>query len=44
VTEGISPGEITWNNDRHLHRIEFNRTESLTLALFMIEYEPLRAF
>lgn len=43
--EAIPPGEIMRNIDRHLQRIESNRTQSLKLVLFTIEHVlPRRTF
>ncbi len=36
--EVITPEEITWNIDRNLERIDSNRTRSLKLILFIVEY------
>jgi choline dehydrogenase-like flavoprotein len=36
--EVISPREIMWNIDRHLERIDSNRTQSLKMTLFLIEH------
>lgn len=43
--EIISPRDVMENIDRHLKRIESNRTQSLKLTLFIIEYVlPRRQF
>ncbi|HSL68846.1 MAG TPA: GMC family oxidoreductase N-terminal domain-containing protein, partial [Longimicrobiales bacterium] len=36
-TEALSPREVAFNIDRHLARIRSNRTQSVKLALFVVE-------